>query len=338
MTKDNNSSPQVYWDFGTSYDFFASLEVLHDPARFGLRGAWAAGVRSRLNSEDRRYLEDVVAVFPVPLRWVYNLPEPKDAATALYILKQIPAEERLSELTDYFGKQETPYVLRLKEILGRGHWDEDDLDSIYQDMNKHYRGIGVPRLTRKQASVWLDFHAYPKTFGERYLSILQSYFDVFFSEEEKRIEKISREALEKGQALSDELPLAELLEELSRGLRYDELPKVGEIVLIPSYWFSPILMQAPFDADRILMLFGARPQGESLVPGEIVPDDIIKSLKALADPTRLRIMRFLMEEQLTQAELARRLRLRAPTVTHHLHALRLAGLVHYVVGTKHDNK
>jgi DNA-binding transcriptional ArsR family regulator len=50
-------------------------------------------------------------------------------------------------------------------------------------------------------------------------------------------------------------------------------------------------------------------------------------LKALADPTRLKILRYLSEEPLAPAELARRLRLRPPTVIHHLEALRLAGLV-----------
>jgi DNA-binding transcriptional ArsR family regulator len=39
-------------------------------------------------------------------------------------------------------------------------------------------------------------------------------------------------------------------------------------------------------------------------------------------------MRYLVQETLTPSELSRRLRLRAPTVTHHLSALRLAGLVH----------
>ncbi|MEZ4589970.1 MAG: ArsR family transcriptional regulator [Chloroflexota bacterium] len=39
-------------------------------------------------------------------------------------------------------------------------------------------------------------------------------------------------------------------------------------------------------------------------------------------------MRYLSEEPLTPAELARRLRLRPPTVIHHLDALRLARLVH----------
>jgi DNA-binding transcriptional ArsR family regulator len=67
------------------------------------------------------------------------------------------------------------------------------------------------------------------------------------------------------------------------------------------------------------------------VPGEAVPDLLFQTLKALADPTRLRILRYLSAEPLTPAQLSRRLRLRAPTVIHHLHALRLARLVHLII-------
>jgi DNA-binding transcriptional ArsR family regulator len=77
-----------------------------------------------------------------------------------------------------------------------------------------------------------------------------------------------------------------------------------------------------------LMLFGARPMDISLVPGEAIPDTMLRALKAMADPTRLKILRYLGERPYTPSQLARLLRLRAPTVTHHLNALRLAGLVH----------
>jgi len=69
----------------------------------------------------------------------------------------------------------------------------------------------------------------------------------------------------------------------------------------------------------------------SLVPGEVVPDALYQTLKALADPTRLRILRYLTAEPLTPAELSRRLRLRPPTVSHHLYTLRLARLVHFTI-------
>ena len=78
-----------------------------------------------------------------------------------------------------------------------------------------------------------------------------------------------------------------------------------------------------------------RISGESvkrLNPDERSTAALIKhALKALADPTRMKILRYLAAEPHTPAQLSRRLRLRAPTVIHHLNALRLAGLVHLTV-------
>jgi DNA-binding transcriptional ArsR family regulator len=50
----------------------------------------------------------------------------------------------------------------------------------------------------------------------------------------------------------------------------------------------------------------------------------------------LKILFYLSHESLTPSELARRLQLRAPTVTHHLSELRLASLVELSIG--HDEK
>ena len=61
---------------------------------------------------------------------------------------------------------------------------------------------------------------------------------------------------------------------------------------------------------------------------------MLRTIKTLGDPTRLKILRYLAQENITPAELARRLRLRAPTVTHHLNLLRLAGLVYLTLGEK----
>src|SRR4030042_1028108 len=86
-----------------------------------------------------------------------------------------------------------------------------------------------------------------------------------------------------------------------------------------------------------VVLFGARPAEVALVPGEVVPDALLRALKALSDPTRLIILRYLSDKPQTPSQLAKRLRLRPPTVIHHLSALRLAGLL-YVSMDSEDEK
>jgi DNA-binding transcriptional ArsR family regulator len=87
-----------------------------------------------------------------------------------------------------------------------------------------------------------------------------------------------------------------------------------------------------------VVLFGARPPEVSLVPGEVVPDGLLRALKALSDPTRLLILRYLNDQPQTPSQLARRLRLRPPTVIHHLNALRLAGLVYVTLEGRQEKR
>ena len=119
----------------------------------------------------------------------------------------------------------------------------------------------------------------------------------------------------------------ELFTEISQGLQLGDEFNARTFIIAPAFWTTPLVFFEKFNRDTMLLAFGARPADMSVVPGEIVPDALVRSLKALADPTRLKIMRYLTSENLTPSEIARKLQLRPPTVTHHLRELRLAGLV-----------
>ena len=102
-------------------------------------------------------------------------------------------------------------------------------------------------------------------------------------------------------------------------------------MLAPSYWGTPYVTFGNLSEERVMWLFGTRPPDVSLVPGQLIPDGLLRKLKALATPTQVRILQYLAQEPLAPDELARRLRLRAPTVTHHLQMLRLTGLVRLTI-------
>jgi DNA-binding transcriptional ArsR family regulator len=316
--------PNLSWDSGTAYDFFMSLEVLHDPDHYGLRASWAAGVRSRLSTDERKLLEDLRGFLWVPLHWIHTLPAPKDAATALWTLRQIPPAERPRLLLNFYELCDDPEVGgTLEKIITKRTWDQGDLDEIKKcHMAKKHEKLGDRLVT------FLDWLCRPDELGELYLSALQSYYQAFFAEEEKRIAPALRRGLVHAQELAERLPLSDLLVELTRGVHFEVPFKESNLVLVPGYWNTPYVIFPKIGQDTLLLLFGVRPEDMSLMPGEQVPDTLLLVLKAMADPTRLKIMRYLSEESLTPTEIARRLRLRAPTVTHHLNALRLAGLVH----------
>ncbi len=316
-------SPLVAWDIGTAYDLFISLYVLHNPEKFGLRPPWAAGVRSRLNSEERQTLEIAQDVIYIPFHWIATLPNYKDGERVLWALKNLPPADRLPTLV-FSGQFSTDLMNLLKEIADRGRWTPKDQDAFREFYrSEHHENIRSKTLL-KILDVWAD----AKGFGEAYLQALQSYQQAFFAEEERRIRATLEEGLEKAQSLAASLPFNEMIEKLTQGVQIRELLYQTKLVFVPSYWSTPLIFYRKIDAHKTLVSFGVRPANVSLVPGEIVPDALLQGLKALADPTRLRILRYLAVEPLSPAQLSRRLRLRPPTVTHHLAALRLAGLVY----------
>ena len=111
------------------------------------------------------------------------------------------------------------------------------------------------------------------------------------------------------------------------GCDFEEVEAAKELVLVPSYWSTPFVFPTYPGKGRMQIVFGCRPDMQSIAPGAETPDKLMNALKSLADPTRLRILRYLTGQPLTPTELSRRLRLRPPTVLHHLQALRLAELV-----------
>jgi DNA-binding transcriptional ArsR family regulator len=318
------TSPRITWDIGTAYDMFMSLDVLHYPDEFGLRAAWAAGVRSRLPAQARETLQQIHHVCDKgPIYWVYNLPGPKDGAVVLQALAEIPPEARLRSLTLNPGMS-SEFREVFERINSSGRWTEQDQKIIQQ-------AYSPPKISRKDVTRLLEVWAHSTDWGGQILEALQAYYEVFFAEEELRIRPALEAAIRRVQALVARLAVPELLAEISEGIHYAEELQVSEIVLIPSFWITPLITDLRLSKERMLFVFGARPADASLVPGEVVPDALFRALKALADPTRLRIMRYLTAEPLTPAQLSRRLRLRAPTVVHHLRALRVAGLVHLTI-------
>jgi DNA-binding transcriptional ArsR family regulator len=324
--------PRLVWDIGTAYDLFISLEVLHKPEEFGVRASWAAGVRARLSAAEREILEWSQLLCPLPLPWIYKLPAPKDAITVLWALGRVPARARLPLLA--LGPAvpaDAEAVLR--GIAARGRWDEQDLGILLPV----YRQREGESHSSEEVADLLGWWARAEEFGERYLEALRTYHQVFFAEEEARLRPALQQALNRAQDLAERLPLEDMLEELSQ-IRLDALPPVARWVAVPSYWNRPRTILTQIDPRCGMWLFDARPADVSLVPGEVVPDPMLQALKAFSDPTRLRILQYLAGEPLSSAEMARRLRLRAQTVAHHLTVLRQAGVVRTVEGSSGAEK
>ncbi len=309
--------PLIHWQTGTAYDLLVSLYVLHQPGRFGLRPAWAAGVRNRLLPDERRCLLTAQSLFNIPLPWLHQLSGSKDCQPALKALAALPPEQRLPALA--FTAETPPAVQeRLLTIAARRSWQAEDLDALRSFVFAQNRPL---------QPAGLDCWAYPAEFGQRYLEALNSYYANFFAEEEQRIVPSLQAAAERSRRLVEQLDLPGLVEVLSHGVHFPGLENLPALDLVPSYWITPLIFYHRLQSGGLLLVFGARSEDAALSPGSPASGPLLASLKALADPTRLSILRLLSGEALTLSQLARRLRLRLPTISHHLGDLRLAGLV-----------
>jgi DNA-binding transcriptional ArsR family regulator len=144
--------------------------------------------------------------------------------------------------------------------------------------------------------------------------------------------------LKKSQELALKLNSSELVEKLSRGVIFEEVSSAQEIILVPSYWLMPFVIPTNPAKGCIQIVFSCRSEVQSVAPVAETPDPLVNALKSLADPTRLRILRYLSDQPGTSTELAQRLRLRPPTVLHHLQMLRLAALVAIRINDKGEKR
>jgi len=331
-------TPSILWEYGTAYEFCVSLYVLHKAEDFGIRPSFAAGVRSRIPAPERKLLEDVLPFMGLPLKWVHNLPAPRDAISALWALKQIPPAERMIKLQRFdetepypsndpedVNKHRTTRDILLR-VAADGKWKTEEVDTFLKLIGKKHEGVNREAIERL-----LDWWSKPEELGEHFVSALQSYYQAFFEEEEKRIEPALKSGLDHARNLAPRLSIDDLFLELSQGVKLDEDFRASKFIFAPAFWSTPLILFEKIDRDTMLILFGTRPANMSVIPGEVVPDGLVRALKALADPTRLKILNYLSKEELAPSELARRLKLRAPTVTHHMSELRLAGLVNVTI-------
>lgn len=311
----------IQWKTGTAYDFFISLLVLHHAADFGLRRYWAAGVRQRLSDPQRDVLERVASYAPVPMDWISSLPEPKDALPVLHYAAELAPADRFRALT---LSLDTPIEVleTLERISKYGSYttvEKDFLGRMLSRNNKYLKAAGLDHLLKDWKNV--------EKSSEQLLTALLEYYSVFFKEEETRIRPALQTGLNQARELADRLPLNVLVEKLSRGVHFEDVDTVKQLTLVPSYWSAPFVFHTNPAEGKTQIVFGCRPEFQSVAPGAETPDLLINALKSLADPTRLRILRHLTGQPLTPTELSRLLRLRPPTVLHHLNTLRLAGLV-----------
>ena len=177
---------------------------------------------------------------------------------------------------------------------------------------EHYRSA-IGRLLDDPDGELLALRRILRAWGERFAPV------------EARIAAMEQRDVDARRADLDRMSLADFVERTTGGVRWVAEPGTRRLVLSPSYFARPYNY-----------IFGGRdwhmfayPLAESALdaPADAVPMASIRLFKALGDESRLRILRLLASGDLYLTEIAERMGLTKPTVSHHLAQLRAAGLV-----------
>jgi DNA-binding transcriptional ArsR family regulator len=317
----------ITWDTGTAYDLFISLHVLHFPDQFGLRPTWAAGVRSRIPQPYRDFLEETIEYMHIPFGWLSQLPQSeKNCKQVIDAMENMDTQCFLLEFT---LKTEVPKNIEVifNKIVDHRKTSGSELVTVRAYLRNLYENNRHDMLN-SVVHAWENGDWYK----QNVCASFRAYNEVFFSLETERIQ----EALENFARSTKEMVTSgspeQVIEYITRGVNFspymqDTNHELSKIILAPSYWASPLTFFEWLNKEKLIIVFGCRKDDDSIIPGEYIPNSIVTNLKTLADPTRLRILKSLMSHPSAPSELASQLRLRTPTVIHHLQQLRIAGMV-----------
>lgn len=328
-TSRNDPLVQVLaWDWGTAYELMFSLHTILRPKEHGIPAPWAAGVRKRLSPQSQNDLKlffslpfGYLAYSPIHL--ILHMEGPKTVARFLDLVEGIPDDEFSHRIHLPIVGDESLKRLMDKAAEGKRMTDVDVEE--YRRILAQTAGRGAPTSTEiRKMFTELGNSASTK---KRWLSLLREYQSVYFAEEEKRVAPALEKMLADAQKLSTMTTVPDLIERLSNGFTLSPDIDLRRLVLVPSVWSHPFVFRFEPADKELFVAWGAHPLGYKLVPGEIVPEDALLVLRAMSDPTRLRLLRLLSVEPRSPQSLAIELKLSLPTVSHHIRELRIAGLI-----------
>jgi ArsR family transcriptional regulator len=336
------------------FDLFYALYSLTSSAPTQLE-PWKSNALGRLP----RDFENVARrVAPLPIFWplladaIQSVRGEMTFEEILSSIGDMPVENlQRNVLSGIFHDQSTVDSLVTREKSLRQVLGDDKLAGA--EMLGHF-GLRPYKETSQSASAITTLLTKPKTFRDELSLVLQRFWKTCFRHDWSVLEPGLRAESFRMRDLRDERSPGELGRELNLPVVFDDdtrevRPKSGSPIaydrvercyVIPSA-FNARRWWAKYEtkAQRVTLYFPVTT--ESLAANNVaeekrsVPDVAVAHrainaesvFRALGDTTRYAIASILARTPTTSADLARSLKVSKPTITHHVHALRSAGLI-----------
>ena len=206
-----------------------------------------------------------------------------------------------------------------------------------------WRRALLPALTTAKLDAVMDLLANPDALKQRTISLYEGVWDAVYREAREAEAPLLHEAAMQGAALCDR-GFAEAYAAFT-GQRVPEVldrppPSITRVAFCPSAYLGEFVSYIAYEPD--LVVFFAAPQlidrspGRRLAPparagdmtsGRQSTEELLEAARALADPTRLRMIDVLLEGELYAQEIVGRLGVAQSAVSRHLAHLERAGIV-----------
>lgn len=313
-----------------------SLQVLYDPHHHGALLPWVIRFKEKISPEtygEIRYFGDNIREWLYLIDFVLDLPD-LDRLDFAQVIEHIAALPRGEFVFRLLGEQ-----VPMAE-LDAALTNPSAVQAVFQRLD-----ITSPRRREEMGRLL----ACPEKIQKELCDFLLSYWAKYFEEEYHWVELLLIKGIKDEAKRLDEESLARFLTRLSGGLISRDkklrrahpdhvmieglsgpveisLGDLEAVVLFPSLFVSP---QSIFElgAKRLIMSYSVPPgvylRQDTLVP----PEQLSRLLKTLADETRLKIMKLMMQDRQCTQGLAVELSLAEPTISRHLKLLREADLI-----------
>jgi DNA-binding transcriptional ArsR family regulator len=302
------------------YDFLAALFAVHRHGRglqFDCPDPWVRAARRALGASCLRDLVRFAGGRALFVSLVALLERRAGPVTVPDFLRQVealPAHELLLVLLGSSRAARPAREHLLAVLTTRGADREQALRRFAERFPEELGRPTALRLARTD----------PEVTRARLVRLLQRFYDAVYAAEEGRVwPLILRDAEDKRRRLG-QVPAETFVEEATGGWVADPAT-APEVVVAPSWYVRPYLLVADHVGTRTYVVPVADPS-RAEDPGE----RLLRVARALADETRLRIVRMLARQEMYVQQVAEALGTSHVTALHHLATLRAAGLVRVV--------
>jgi DNA-binding transcriptional ArsR family regulator/AraC-like DNA-binding protein len=308
------AQPEVILEARPAVDFLTSLMLDTEPELLPTDQAWLEESRASLSDPLRRDHARIFghspdgkgiggALAPLVLRDTAI----STAADVVAFAARAEARDLLAAVCDD-EEMRVPFDLAIRVLDGEPALRDEAVAACPEIMR-----ASVARLLDDPTAEMRALRRVLRAWAERFASI------------ETRVAAMEQRDVDGRRTDLERLPLPELVERVTGGVRWVPDATTRRLYLSPSYFTRPYNY-----------VFGGRdwhmfayPLAESALgaDADAVPAASVRLFRALGDESRLRILRLLASGDLYLTEIAERMGLSKPTVSHHLALLRAAGLV-----------